>query len=255
MVGSYHPQWYGRICIEDSFLNRSFSVGKLSTPAIQSIAISVKVRQPRYTVVLDLNGFLVHRAFNKGRKIVARTDCENFLKMLTNKATVVVWSCTTRRNVNSMLQVALGSSPSTLEDLTVMSQSDSTESSFPRPGNNVEKKYMLKDLQKVREILKDVDLSLTLLIDDSPKKNLLNDEFNVIHPQMWTRDLNDKFLMNTMLLWLENMFSSNLSMAKYVRNHPLAGCPNPTEFRSTTLAQNIVIGCSRKWNTKIGKFH
>ena len=150
--------------------------------------------------------------------------------------------------------MALGSSPGTLEDLTIMSQSDITESSFPRPGNNVEK-YMLKDLQKVKEILKDVDLSLTSLIDNNPKKNLLNYEFSAIHPQTWTRDLNDKFLMNTMLPWLENMFSSNLSVAEYVRNHSLAGCPDPTEFRSTALAQNIVIGCSRKWNTKVEKFH
>ena len=95
---------------------------------------------------------------------------------------------------------------------------------------------MLKDLQKVKEILKDIDLSLTLLIDDSPEKNLLNDEFSAIHPQTWTGDLNDKFLMNTMLPWLKNMFSSNLSVAEYVRNHFLAGCPDPTEFRSTILA-------------------
>ena len=103
MIGSYDPQWYGRIYIEDSFLNRLVSAGKLSAPAIKSSAISAKVRQPRYTVVLDLNGFLVHKAFNKVRKTVARTDCENFLKVLTNKATVVVWSCATRINVNSML--------------------------------------------------------------------------------------------------------------------------------------------------------
>ena len=151
--------------------------------------------------------------------------------------------------------MALDSSSNMLEDLTVISQSDTTKSCFPRPGNNVKKKYMLKDLQKVREILKDVDLSLTLFIDDSPEKNLLNDEFSAIHPQTWTHDLNDKFLMNTMLPWLANVFSSNLSMAKYVHNHPLAGCPDPIEFRSIALAQNIIIGCSQKWNTKVGKFH
>ena len=171
---------------------------------------------------LDLNGFLVHISYNKRRKIIARPDCEIFLKVLTNKVVVVVWSCATRRNVDSMLQVAFGSSLGTLEDLTVMLQPDTMESSFPRSWNNVEKKYMLKDLQKVREILKQVDLSLKLLIDDSPKKNLLNNEFTTIHPQMWIGDLKDKFLMNTMLPWLENIFSSNLSVAEYVRNHPLA---------------------------------
>ena len=121
MVGSYHPQWYGRIYIEDSFLNHLFSVEKLSASAVQSAAISAEVRQPWYTIELDLNGFLVHKAFNKGHKIVARTHCENFLKVLTNKAIVVVWSCATRRNVDSMLQVALGSSLDMLEDLTIMS--------------------------------------------------------------------------------------------------------------------------------------
>lgn len=228
---------------------------KLHAPPKKSAPRSSKVRQPRYTVVLDLNGFLVHRSFDKGRKLVPRPGCADFLKVLTNKATVVIWSCAIRKNVDSMLKVAFGGSGIDIAELEVMSQSDVTESSFPRPGNNIEKKYMLKDLKKVRNFLDHVDLDLTLLIDDSPEKNLLNDEFSAIHPESWAGDLKDKFLMTIMLPWLENMFSSNLPVAEFVRNNPLVGCVDPARFRLSDLAQNIITGCSKKWDSTRGAFN
>ena len=58
---------------------------------------------------------------------------------------------------------------------------------------------MLKELKKVQSGLEHVDLAMTLLIDDSPEKNLLNNEFSAIHPLSWTGDLTDKFLMTTLL--------------------------------------------------------
>ena len=72
---------------------------------------------------------------------------------------VVVWSCAIKKNIDSMLQVAFGSDKP--EGVIVMSQSDITESSFPRAGKNVDKKYMLKDLRKVQQKIEHVDLSLT----------------------------------------------------------------------------------------------
>lgn len=111
---------------------------------------------------------------------------------------------------------------------------------------------MLKDLRDITNTLDDADLLYTLLIDDSPQKNLLNDEFSAIHPITWTPDMLDTFLTSTMLPWLEDMFSSKLCVADFVHSHILAGCQSSGEFKSTLLARNIVIGCSKKWDPTHG---
>ena len=187
-----------------------FAAPKQRPSKILASKSTMEVREPRYTVVLDLNGFLVHRSFDKGHISIARPECGNFLKALLNKANVVIWSCAIRKNVDSMLEVVAGSSGVDLSNVVVMSQSDVTMSTYLRGGEKVRKKYMLKELKKVQSGLEHIDLGMTLLIDDSPEKNLLNNEFSEIHPLSWTGDLMDKFLMTTLLPWLENMFSSNL---------------------------------------------
>lgn len=83
---------------------------------------------------MDLNGVLVHRSYDKGRRTVARPGCANFLKALTNKATVVIWSCAMKKNVDNMSQTIFGSSSVKKEDLIVLSQSEITKCSFPTQG-------------------------------------------------------------------------------------------------------------------------
>ena len=200
-----------------------FAAPKQRPSKILASKSTMEVREPRYTVVLDLNGFLRHRSFDKGHISIARPDCGNFLKALLNKANVVIWSCAIRKNVDSMLEVVVGSSGVDLSNVVVMSQSDVTMSTYPRGGEKAGKKYMLKELKKVQSGLEHVDLAMTLLIDDSLEENLLNNEFSAIHPLSWTGDLTDKFLMTTLLPWLENMFSSNLYIPEYVRDNPLGG--------------------------------
>ena len=123
--------------------------------------------------------------------------------------------------MDSMLEVVVGSSGVDLLNVVVMSQSDVMMSTYPRGGEKAGKKYMLKELKKVQSGLEHVDLAMTLLIDDSLEKNLLNNEFSAIHPLSWTCDLTDKFLMTTLLPWLENMFSSNLYCLNMFETIPL----------------------------------
>ena len=242
-------------CHANSCLQRFlFAAPKQRPSKILASKSTMEVREPWYTVVLDLNGFLVHRSFDKGHISIARPDCGNFLKALLNKANVVIWSCAIRKNVDSMLEVVVGSSGIDLSNVVVMSQSDVTMSTYPRGREKVGKKYMLKELKKVQSGLEHVDLAMTLFIDDSPEKNLLNNEFSAIHPLSWTGDLTDKFLMTTLLPWLENMFSSNLYVPEYVRDNPLGGCLRPSGIRSTALANNIVLGCYKEWNSVMGSF-
>ena len=66
-------------------------------------------------------------------------------------------------------------------ELLVKSQDYTTKSTFPRV-NNPSKWYMLKDLFRLAADHDFVDLNLKLLIDDSLKKNLPNEEFSAIFP-------------------------------------------------------------------------
>ena len=56
----------------------------------------LKVNRPRYCVVLDLNGLLLHRS---STRVNQRTGCLEFLDWLFKCARVVVWSCAMSRNV------------------------------------------------------------------------------------------------------------------------------------------------------------
>ena len=182
-------------CHADSRLQHFLFAGAKQRPSkILASKSTMEVREPRYTVVLDWNGFLVHRSFDKGHISIARPDCGNFLKALLNKANVVIWSCAIRKNVDSMLEVVVGSSGVDLSNVVVMSQFDVTMSTYSRGGEMAGKKYMLKELKKVQSALEHVHLAMTFLIDNSPEKNLLNNEFSAIHHLSWTCDLMDKFL-------------------------------------------------------------
>lgn len=157
-----------------------------------------------------------------------------------------------KTNVDSMLVDALGSSTVKPDDFIVWSQVETTKSTFPRP-DNPSKRYMLKDLSKLAAHHDHVDLDITLLIDDSPEKNLLNGEFNAIHPPPWTGDMADQFLTTVLKPWLTDMFSSGAYVAEFVQKHPLPECQDG-RIRATELSRNIVTGCSRSWDPSIGKF-
>lgn len=214
---------------------------------------SSKVRNPRYTVVLDVNGFLVHRT-NRGKKSTPRPNCATFLTWLAKKANIVIWSCATNTNVYSMLDEALVGCSLKSSELVVLSQTHVTTSSYPRVGDKPEKKYMLKDLKKLCEHVDYIDPDRTLLIDDSPEKNLLNEEFQAIHPRTWAGERGDSFLFDVVFPWLERLFASNQLVTEFVQAHPLDGCTRDVGFCFTEVAMNIVTGCTRKWDGRRKKF-
>ena len=130
-----------------------FAAPKQRPSKILASKSTMEVREPRYTVVLDLNGFLVHRSFDKGHISIARPECGNFLKVLLNKANVVIWSCAIRKNVDSMLEVVAGSSGVDLSNVVVMSQSDVTMSTYLRGGKRFGRSTCSKNSKKSKVVL------------------------------------------------------------------------------------------------------
>lgn len=193
--------------------------------------------------MVDLNGFLVLRGGSKGQETKVRPDAGKFMELLAEKANVVVWSCMIRKNVDRILAKVLEGSKLKPELLTVLTQTEATKSSY-RNEENPDKQIMLKDLKVVQEKLEHVDLSRTLLIDDTWYKNLLNDYHDAIFPIPWTGLPGDKFLMSTLHPWLESMFKSGQTVQKYVRNnYPEPGFKDCRKDFTSKLATEILDGC------------
>jgi ubiquinone/menaquinone biosynthesis C-methylase UbiE len=105
--------------------------------------------------------------------------------------------------------------------------------------NNLDKKYMLKELSRVAKKEGHTDTSYILLIDDSPEKNLLNSRYNAIHPRTWLGDIADDFLSSALKPWLQLLFLSRLKVSEFVKAKPLLGYQCPMNPRSA-LVDSII---------------
>jgi hypothetical protein len=214
-------------------------------PLLSSVPAKVigKVPGRRYSVVLDLNGVLVHRGnFVKGkqRPIMIRPGCQEFLNWLSNHAMVAFWTSIAARNIPQTLPVVLQGTSFKLPDVQVLSQNNCTRSSYVE-SSKPDKPFFLKDLRVFAKLLVLESVEEVLLVDDSPQKNLLNDPHNAVHPPTWSGDDNDRFLTMTLKPWLEGLFKSGEVVTDYVKRVPLPFGQLPMD-RSSDLALKILRG-------------
>ncbi|KAG0572658.1 hypothetical protein KC19_VG114400 [Ceratodon purpureus] len=202
-----------------------------------------KVPGRRYSVVLDLNGVLVHRRnFVKGKKrpIMIRPSCHEFLNWLHNQAMVAFWTSIAPRNIPQNLHVVLQGTSLQLPDVQVLSQNDCIRLSYVE-SSKPDKPFCLKDLRVFAKLLVLESVEEVLLVDDSPQKNLLNDPHNAVHPPTWSGDGDDRFLTMTLKPWLEGLFRSGEAVPEYVKLALLPFGQFPMD-RSSDLALKILRG-------------
>ncbi|KAL6988334.1 hypothetical protein U1Q18_014085, partial [Sarracenia purpurea var. burkii] len=156
-------------------------------------------------LVLDLNGFLVHRVFcydpkindvrnNRRPDAIAgnflvfnRPFCMEFLEFCFERFEVGLWSSARERNVDAILDTIKRGLKGKL--LFVWDQAKCTDSGF-KSLEKKDKPIFLKDLKKLLEVedpslpwrLGKFSSSNTLLIDDEPYKSLLNPVINLEIP-------------------------------------------------------------------------
>jgi hypothetical protein len=79
-----------------------------------------KVNRPKYSFVLDLNGFLIHRSYSP-KSYSLRKGCIEFMDWLFANANVIVWSCTVKKNIYAMLDGVLKEASFKTSDIQVLS--------------------------------------------------------------------------------------------------------------------------------------
>ena len=100
----------------------------------------------KYTIVLDLNGVLLHRTFVHNRPDVQRcpgVPC--FLNWLRRKANVAFWSSVTPKNLVRLLDIVLEGSSFSARDVVTLSQAACRQSLY-RPPTVPNKLFVLKEL-------------------------------------------------------------------------------------------------------------
>ena len=90
-------------------------------------------------------------------------------------------------------------------------------------ASNPEKPIFLKNLKVYAKLLGLETVEDVLLVDDGPKKNLLNDVHRAIHPPTWSSDDEDRFITMQLQPWLEGLFTSSVAVTDYVKRVPFPG--------------------------------
>ena len=204
-------------------------------------SVSHQVPPKEYTVILDLNGLLINRIYHRiNPRIDVRPGLTDFLVWLFSRARVLFWSSATHRNMSSLLRMVLSGTGFGVRGVTFFSQGDCIESDYKDPKKS-DKPFFLKSLDTLMD-MKEIDsVDYTLLIDDSPIKNLMNNPYNAIHPRTWSGEQGDLFLNGTLRPWLDGLLLSNRPVPEYVKANPLHGSQRP-EPQMSRLAHNILEG-------------
>ncbi|KAF9617857.1 hypothetical protein IFM89_039051 [Coptis chinensis] len=204
------------------------------------IEIPLINKTKRKLLILDINGLLLHIGnkfdlpsnciadkFISGKAICKRSSCVDFLKFCFQRFNVGLWSSRTKRNLDGVLNIAMGDMKSQL--LFCWDQSHCSTTGFYTTENN-EKPLMLKELVKLWDKddpnlpweKREYNESNSLLIDDSPYKALLNPAHTAIFPTSYNiRNKNNNSLGHggDIRMYLEGLATSE-NVQKYIQQHP-----------------------------------
>ncbi|KAJ6402557.1 hypothetical protein OIU84_014620 [Salix udensis] len=201
-------------------------------------------------LILDINGVLVDIVSSppKGhiadikiakRAIFRRPFCFDFLNFCFERFEVGIWSSRTRKNVDSVVEFAMGDMQKKL--LFCWDLSKCTATQF-RTLENRHKPLVFKELRRIWEKddselpweKGDYSESNTMLLDDSPYKALLNPAHTAIFPypyQFQNRNDNSLGAGGDIRVYLEELAAAD-NVQDFVKHHPFGqraisqGSPN-----------------------------
>ena len=149
-------------------------------PSPRTLALEV-----RYYLLLDLNGTLCDRVRPlwaskiKQNVTVFREGIKDFLKYYSQQLWVYFWSCCQKKKMVKIISKA--KTGCFVPSNRLLSQEECIVSKYRDP-KNPQKPYFFKDLTIFYCRVSLANDSNTLLIDDSPLKSLLNDQYNDVFP-------------------------------------------------------------------------
>ena len=130
------------------------------------------------------------------------------------------------KSMDLLLNTILGGALIRSRDVVCLSQAACIQSKYRSPAVP-NKSFLLKELATFVWFAGLSSVDNILLIDDSPTKNLLNNEHNVVFPRTFCGEANDTYLNEHLLPWLLGLFKSNEAVPNYVKENPAFGgqCP------------------------------
>ena len=176
----------------------------LASLQVQLDTQSAVAPRRRKLLVLDVNGLLLWRVFKKGQVdlaklpppdatmgqflIFARPHLREFLTWCAEHFYIVVWSTTTRKNLDPIVKFAFEGLP---PPSAVLDQTDCTDTGVLHPDDtDGSYKLRIKELSKLwadariqSALGSDYGPSDTILLDDSPYKAVANPEHTALHPK------------------------------------------------------------------------
>ena len=110
----------------------------------------------------------------------------------------------------------------------LISQEECTISKYRDP-KSPRKPYFFKDLTIFYHRVPLANDNNTLLIDNSPLKCLLNDQYNVVFPPTFgdSDGQADDFILCRLLPYLDRLWKSRLEVPEFVRRNPCQDCQLP----------------------------
>ena len=116
------------------------------------------------------------------------------------------------KNLERLLDVLLEDVNFSARDVIALWQEKCVQSLYRSP-NALSKPFSLRELATFANIAGLSSLDDILLIYDSPLKNLMNDSHSAVFPPTFRGDLNDSYLLDTLLPWLDGLFKPNKAVA------------------------------------------
>jgi hypothetical protein len=193
----------------------------------------------QYFLLMDINGILLATHFGiigkekvNSMHIRVREKLREFLVHCTSNFNVVFWTSLNTDNLERHFATFFSHAPELGQDCLRFAQNWCDVSTYTDP-NNKERPFFLK---RISRLLGDsmglgglgATVKNTLLVDDTPYKNVLNDPYNAVHPltfTYFTAKNTKKRPYLTYQLWpfLKGLKESGLPLPVYCRQNSLVG--------------------------------
>jgi hypothetical protein len=191
----------------------------------------------QYFLLMDINGVLLATYFGIiGKEKVnsihtrVREKLREFLVQCTSNFNVVFWTSMNTDNLEHHFATLLSHAPELGQDCPRFAHNWCDVSTYTDP-NNKDRPFFLKHISRLFGDSmglgsRGATAENTLLVDDTPYKNVLNDHYNVIHPltfTYFTEKNTKKIPYLTYQLWpfLKGLKESGLPVPVYCRQNNL----------------------------------
>jgi hypothetical protein len=188
---------------------------------------------------MDINGVLLATFFGIiGKEKInsmhtrVREKLRDFLLLCTSNFNVVFWTSMNTDNLERHFATILSHAPELGQDCPRFAQNWCDVSTYTDPSNK-DRPFFLKRISRLLgDSLglggQDAIAENTLLVDDTPYKNVLNDPYNAVHPQTFTyfsekKSKKGPYLTYQLWPFLKGLKELGLPVPVYCRQNSLFG--------------------------------